>query len=380
MIQINTPKAPALPIAQQQYTKIYQDTFGNVLRLYFNQLDANNQILSTYLNQLVNGYLNLDYLQLNASPLIPHEHNPGRIHWDAEDATIEADMEYGVTQQVGQETYARVRNSTGVDIPNGTVVGFAGASTDALNVAPYLADGSNPSLYILGIMTHDLPDSGEKGYCTTWGFVRELDTSGFSVGDILYASPTVAGALTNVKPTAPNNVIPVAAVVKVGLTDGVIFVRPTIQQMQYYGIFTKTTDQSPAATNTAYELTFDNTQVSNGVTIGSPTSRIVVPVSGLYQFSATIQLSSGSAAAKTVWVWFRKNGVDITNSARLVTIDLNGGYVPIIVDEFFSLNVGDYVEIIFAADSTSITVDSVASTAFAPAAPAVVLSVTQVQQ
>lgn len=304
----------------------------------------------------------------------------GQAKWNKADQTLDLRMEYGVTQQIGQEYYARVGNTTGVTIPNGTVVGFVGATSEALLVAPYLADGSAPSLYILGVMTHDLPDSGEKGYCTTWGFVRDLDTSAFSVGDLLYASPTVAGALTNVKPTAPDNVIPLAACIMSDATTGMIFVRPTIQQMQYYGVFVKSTDQSPAAINTEYLLTFDSTEISNGVSIGTPTSRIIVPASGLYRLDANLQLTSGSSSAKNVWVWFKKNGTAIPNSARLVTSDLNNGYIPLAMQEPVSLAANDYIELAFASDSTAVTVDNVAATAFAPAAPAVILSVTQVQQ
>lgn len=304
----------------------------------------------------------------------------GQAKWNKADQTLDLRMEYGVTQQIGQEYYARVGNTTGVTIPNGTVVGFVGATTEALLVAPYLADGSAPSLYILGVMTHDLPDSGEKGYCTTWGFVRDLDTSAFGVGDLLYASPTVAGALTNVKPTAPDNVIPLAACITSDATTGMIFVRPTIQQMQYYGVFVKSTDQSPAAINTEYLLTFDSTEISNGVSIGTPNSRIVVPASGLYRLDANLQLTSGSSSSKNVWVWFKKNGTAIPNSARLVTSDLNNGYIPLAMQEPVSLAANDYIELAFASDSTAVTVDNVAATAFAPAAPAVILSVTQVQQ
>jgi len=319
-----------------------------------------------------------DYIDLSESPAPTSKTR--RLAWNTTDQTVNLGMDYGVTQQIGQETYARVGNTTGSTIPNGTVVGFAGATSNALLVAPYLADGSQPTLYILGIMTHDLPDSGEKGYCTTWGFVRDVDTSAFSPGDLLYASPTVAGALTNTKPTAPDNVIPLAACVTSNATTGVIFVRPTIQQMQYYGVFTKTTDQSPAVINTEYLLTFDNTQISNGVTIGGTTSQIIVPESGLYQFDATVQLTSGSSSSKNIWVWWKKNGTAIANSARLVTSDVNNGYIPIALNETVSLAANEYVELAFAADSTNVTVDSVAATAFAPAAPAVVLSVTQVQQ
>jgi hypothetical protein len=277
--------------------------------------------------------------------------------------------------------YTVVQNVTGSTIPKGTVVGFAGVgSNNVLSVAPYLADGSQPSLYILGIMAEELPDSGATGLCCVWGNVSGIDTSAFNVGDVLYANPTVAGALTNVKPTAPDNVIPIAAVLISSATAGDIFVRPTIEQQRYYGDFNKTADQSPAVINTAYALTFDNTRIANGVSIGSPASRIVVSQSGLYQFNATVQISSGNSSPKDVYVWFRKNGTNVPNSTRLVTIDVNNGYIPIALIEAFSLEANAYIELMFASTDTAITIDNVAATAFSPAAPAAVLSVTQLQQ
>lgn len=363
--------APALPIAPKEYEARYHDQLNNTLRLFFNQIGNMS-------HAVVAGGGPFAYIDLLKSAVYANEE--ARIGWNAADETVNIGMAYGVTQQVGQETYARVRNSTGSTIPNGTVVGFAGAATDALNIAPYLANGATPSLYILGIMTHDLPDSGDKGYCTTWGFVRDLDTSAFSVGDILYASPSTAGGMTNVKPTAPNNVIPVAACVVSDAANGVIFVRPTIEQMKYYGVFAKTTSQTPAVANTAYALTFDSLQIGNGVTIGTPTSRIVVPQSGLYNFDATVQMTSTNSSAKNMWVWFRKNGVDIPNSARIITSNLNNGYAPVTLSEPISLAANGYVEIMFASSDTAVSVSTVAATGFAPAAPAVTLEVTQVQQ
>lgn len=283
--------------------------------------------------------------------------------------------------QASRETFTLVQNSTGTTLHKGTVVGFAGVgAANLLSVSKYLADGSTPSLYILGVLDETIPDSGATGLCCVWGPVTNIDTSAFNVGDILYASPTVAGAFTNVKPTAPDNVIPLAAVLTKGVTDGVIFVRPTIEQQKYYGEFSKTSDQSPALINTAYALTFDNADISEGVSIGSPASRVVMSQSGLYQFNATVQIGSTNSSTKTVWLWFRKNGTNIANTARLVTIDINGGYTAVAMSEFFSLAAGDYIEIMFAANDTAILVDNVAATAFAPAAPAVVLAVSQIQQ
>ena len=321
-----------------------------------------------------------DYLDFNGSA--PHVDRIRRMAWNPTDQTVDLGMEYDVVQQVGLETYARVANFTGVTIPNGTVVGFTGAVPDsALSVAPYLANGATNTLYVVGVMTHDLPDTGQKGYCTVWGFVRDVDTSGFTLGDILYASPTVAGGLTNVKPTAPNNVVPIAAVLQVSATNGVIFVRPTIEQQIYYGEFTKLNSQSPAAINTAYPLLFTNTEIANGVSIGGTTSQIIVAQAGLYNIACSVQITSGNSSQKAIWVWLRKNGTtDFPNSARIASITLNNGYVVVTLNEVASLLAGDFIEVMYAADNTNVSIATVAATAFAPAAPAVILAVTQTEQ
>lgn len=371
-ITLRPSKAPNLLVAPIVYDQRYIDQLTNALRLYFNQID-------NFSSAAVNGgpFSFIDFIKDAV-----YTNQEARIGWNNVDETLNLGMAYGVTQQVGQETFARVKNTTGVLIPNGTVVGFSGAVPDsALSVAPYLANGATPTLYMLGVMTHDLPDSGEKGYCTVFGFVRDINTSAFTLGDILYASPTVAGGLTKVKPTAPNNVIPVAAVLKVGTTDGIIFVRPTIEQQLYYGEFTKLDTQTPVAINTAYALTFTNTEIANGVTIGTPASRIVIAQAGLYNIACSVQITSTNASQKAIWVWVRKNGTtDIPNSARIASTTLNGGYLVISLNEVFSLLANEYVEIMYASDNTNISIATVAATAFAPTAPAVILAVTQTEQ
>ena len=208
-----------------------------------------------------------------------------------------------------------------------------------------------------------------------------MDTSAFSVGDILYASPTVAGDFTNVKPTAPDNVVPVAAVLHVSATVGVIFVRPTIEQQQYYGEFTKTDSQSPAVINTAYALLFTNTEIANGISIGATTSEISVDQAGLYNINVSVQITSTNSSQKSIWVWLRKNGTtDFPNSARIASITLNNGYLVISLNEVASLAANDFIEVMYAASSTNVSIATVAATAFAPAAPAVILAVTQTQQ
>ena len=319
-----------------------------------------------------------DYIDLNSQA--PHVDRIRRLAWNDADQTLDLGMDYGVIQQIGQETYARVENLTGVTLPNGTVVGFVGVgANNTLSVAPYLADGATPTLYILGVMTHDLPNSGEVGYCNVWGHVRALNTSAFSIGDILYASPTVAGAFTNVKPTAPDNVIPLAAVLKVGVADGEIFVRPTIEQERYYGEFYNATGVTPAAANTAYALNWDGANIADGISVAG--TQLTVSESGLYQFNARVQFSSTNSNTKSAWVWWRLNGTTTyANSATIGTLSDNNGYLVIRSAKFFSLAVGDYIELMWAVDDTALRPTNVAPTAFAPDAPCALVEITQIQQ
>jgi len=306
----------------------------------------------------------------------------GQLSWNVGEDTVDITMGDGVVQQVGFETYMRVKNDTGSTIPNGTVVSFSGVNGE-IKVAPYIANSTANELYFIGVATHDMPDQ-DIGPVTLYGKVRELNTTGvpvgesWAVGDILYASPTTAGKLTNIRPTAPNAVIAVAAVLVVSATVGEIMVRPTVPIGLDYGSFDATVDQTLGAINTATAITLTNTLVSNGVTLTSG-SRLNVAEAGYYQIDATIQLTSGSASAKNIFFWLRKNGTNVAESTRAVTVDINSGYLPISLNYTISLAANDYVELYWASNDTNVTLDALAASAFAPTAPSVLVNISQLQ-
>ena len=305
----------------------------------------------------------------------------GQLSWNIDEETVDITMGDGVVQQVGFETYMRVKNDTGSQIDNGTVVGFVGVNAE-IKVAPYIANSSANELYFIGVATHDMPDQ-DIGPITLYGKVRGIDTTGpgaetWNVGDILYVSPTTAGLLTNVRPTAPNAVIVVAAVLSVDATDGVIMVRPTIPIGLDYGSFDANVDQTLAAINTATPISLQVTLSSNGVTL-SNSSRLNVSQAGFYQIDANIQLASTSASAKTAYFWMRKNGTDVTSTTRAVTSDINSGFTTVALNYTINLQAGDYLELYWAGDDTSLTLDALAASAFAPSSPSVLVKVSQLQ-
>lgn len=313
-----------------------------------------------------------------------HNHSVGTVCWDEADQTINIFHPNGVTQQVGQEQYAYVINNTGSTITNGTVVRFDGAAIPngeaRLEVAPLIANGLFPSLYTVGVSTQDIQD-GESGKITVFGKVRDIDTTGTSVGevwevgDILYANSSVAGNFTKNKPTAPYNVIPMAAILRVDSEVGEIFVRPTIDQQKSYGRFTRNTTQTATTINTPTEVIFNTTEISNGVLLGSPSSKIQVNQSGFYQFDLSVQGNSPSNKGR-LYLWFRKNGVDVPYSMRTSTIT-NGDVVVVSFAIQISLVETDYVEIMWATTHLSITLNQLSETTFGPDTAAVLLSVSQ---
>jgi len=211
---------------------------------------------------------NIDSIQFYTGANIT-ANTPGLLWWNSSDDTLNLNQENGTTQQIGQESYAYVRNRTGNAIPNGTAVRFAGAEQNGqarLLIAPFIANGTVSTLYGLGVTTEDIAD-GADGLVTVWGKVRDLDTSAFDVGDVLYVSPTVAGALTNIRPTAPNNVVPMAAVLKKDAGSGEIQVRPNYEIQKDYGSFFSNQNQPLGNANVAANVTFSNTVVSQQIVL-----------------------------------------------------------------------------------------------------------------
>lgn len=307
----------------------------------------------------------------------------GELSYNLSEDTLNLTHLNNVTQQIGFETFMRARNDTGVTIPNGTVVGFSGVNGN-IEIAPYIANGTVPELYFVGVTTFEMVD-GAVGPVTIYGQVRGLNTTGsqvsesWSAGDILYASPTTAGSFTKVRPTAPAAVVVVAAVIDVDATNGSILVRPTIPLGLSYGTFSSGSDQTLSAVDTATAVTFDTTRISNGVAIGSPSSRLVVEDSGFYQVGLSAQVTSSSASAKNVYFWLEKNGTGISDSTRVFTIVSNNTFFPFSTVYDVSLLAGDYVQIMWAADSTDVRLDATVVGGFAPSSPSMVVSVTQIQ-
>lgn len=143
-----------------------------------------------------------------------------------------------------------------------------------------------------------------------------------------------------------------------------------------YGSFYDTTTQTAAAINTAYAMTFNTTDLSYGVYVGSPTSRIYVVGDGVYNFQFSAQLDKTSGGVGLVYIWFRVNGVDVPNSASQIRLQNNNAELLAAWNIILNLKSGDYFEIMWSVDDTSVILLAQAAAAPVPAIPSVILTVT----
>lgn len=120
------------------------------------------------------------------------------------------------------------------NIAEGDLVTFAGTTGEGGRVIVRKARASgafnintNPEL-IFGVAQVAILANAE-GSVITNGFLRNIDTSAYTQGAILYPNTAVAGGLTNTIGEAPNNRTPIAVSIYSHATEGILLIRPTIK-------------------------------------------------------------------------------------------------------------------------------------------------------
>ena len=151
-------------------------------------------------------------------------------------------------------------------------------------------------------------------------------------------------------------------------------VTPQLKRARY-GSFFDTTTQLGTTINTAKAITFNTTDLSNGVYLGTPTSRVYVDTPGIYNYDLSFQLDKTSGGVGNFYIWFRLNGVDVANSASYIQIQGNNAEIFSSLNYFFDLNAGDYVEIMFSVSDLSVELAAFAAAAPVPAIPSIILTV-----
>jgi hypothetical protein len=129
------------------------------------------------------------------------------------------------------------------------------------------------------------------------------------------------------------------------------------------GLFYSTTAQTATLVNTGYPVEFENTYIGNGVSTGGVNNtRITVSADGVYNFQVTLMTQHTNSSDVIVWTWINQNGTDVPYGAKKQTIKGNSDQ-PIYWNFSIDVQAGQYIEMYWATDDTSLSLHTEAATA-----------------
>lgn len=139
-----------------------------------------------------------------------------------------------------------------------------------------------------------------------------------------------------------------------------------------------TTNQAITATGKEFLWKYNTTDISNGISIVDNT-KITFSKDGTYNIQFSAQVKEENASATDVWVWFKKNGINIPNSTTRYTFKGSGNHDVIILNIVLKLHKGDYVEVAWSnSTTTSLIYAAESSSPTKPAIPSIILTVWEI--
>lgn len=160
---------------------------------------------------------------LNLNPLgSAPSHSEGRMFYD--DVTKSFKMyndKTAINIKAGEELVSRVINQEGSPILKGQVVFASGGSGIRLGCSLADASSYDETISSVGLVKEAIP-TGDDGYIVRIGVIEGLNTSSWSVGDVLYLDDVTPGGLTTTPPVYPSSVIKIATVIASDASDGIL--------------------------------------------------------------------------------------------------------------------------------------------------------------
>ena len=153
-----------------------------------------------------------------------------------------------------------------------------------------------------------------------------------------------------------------------------------------YAQLVSTADQSAAAIDQAYAVTYTGTDFAVDISIVS-SSRVTFAHAGEYIISYSIQFQSTSNSLEYIDIWLRQNGTDVAGSNTRFSIPARKStgepaYLVAVTPLMISVAASDYAQIMFRVSNTAVTIEHLPSVAYSagvtpaiPSTPSVIVGV-----
>jgi hypothetical protein len=150
-----------------------------------------------------------------------------------------------------------------------------------------------------------------------------------------------------------------------------------------YGSFYSTQTQTNVA-GTARSMSLNTTDISNGVSISGSTNPyntyIKVENAGVYDIQFSAQVDKTDSGTDEIWIWIRKNGSDISDSATSVQLQGNGAHYVAAWNFFVNAAAGDYFQLMWYSPDANVRLHAEAAFGVVPGIPSLIVTANRVDQ
>jgi len=304
---------------------------------------------------------------LNQDPL---GSTPGSTNYDPEKGTMNVRNIFpGSSIQVGQESVVFVVNNSGATIPDGKVVNVSGydGTNDAMEIILALAD-TVENTEVLGLTTTTMVN-GAVGLVTVFGRVNDLDTTGFSAGELVYLSDTSAGDLTSTRPAIP---IQMGHIGKIDASIGFIQVEIRALEKSIFGGFSHSLDQSFTA-NVSAPIQFNKNEQFSGIEHSETVNNdeFTFTSGGVYQSTAEPQYTRTTGGGTDVLNMFLaidtgSGFVNVPGTNVKFTVNTAGATTVSPLTSTFRVNSGDKIRFMIQVEDANLILDAFPASGTAP--------------
>jgi hypothetical protein len=150
-----------------------------------------------------------------------------------------------------------------------------------------------------------------------------------------------------------------------------------------YGSFYSTQTQTNVA-GTARSMSLNTTDISNGISVSGSTNPyntyIKTENAGVYDIQFSAQVDKTDSGTDEIWIWIRKNGSDISDSATSLQLVGNGAHYVAAWNFFVNAAAGDYFQLMWYSSDANVRLHAEPAFGVVPGIPSLIVTANRVDQ
>jgi hypothetical protein len=150
-----------------------------------------------------------------------------------------------------------------------------------------------------------------------------------------------------------------------------------------YGSFYSTQTQTNVA-GTARSMSLNVTDITNGVSISGSTNPyntyIKTQNAGVYDIQFSAQVDKTDSGTDEIWIWLRKNGTDINDSATSIQLVGNGAHYVAAWNFFVNAAANDYFQLMWYSPDANVRLHAEPAFGVVPGIPSLIVTANRVDQ